>query len=328
MSFWETVKSLNCLCGGESVSIGEMKFVVRERLGEGGFATIDLVEDKHTRKFYALKRITCHSIDDEREALKEATYMREFKHPNLVPSEGHGVVPSRSQSAQANFDNHSSGLANDVVIVMPYYKRGSVAEELERLKMSSRCMNEDRILDLLYGICSGLHHLHNHQPINIAHRDVKPHNVMFHTSESFQEIPILVDFGSMGPARCVITNSSEARRLQDFAAEKCSMPYRAPELFQVESDAIIDEKVDVWSLGCTLYAMCFHESPFDGVYQRGDSVALAVMAGKIKIPEHHRFSQSLLGVVMMMLKVDPKDRPSVGLVMQEVARIKPDVRML
>lgn len=50
------------------------------------------------------------------------------------------------------------------------HQRGSVAEELERLKMSSRCMNEDRILDLLYGICSGLQHLHNHQPINIAHR--------------------------------------------------------------------------------------------------------------------------------------------------------------
>ena len=87
-----------------------------------GFATIDLVEDKHTRKLYALKRITCHCIDDERDALKEATYMREFRHLNLVPSEGHGVVPSRGQSAQANFDNHSSGLTNDVLIVMPYYK--------------------------------------------------------------------------------------------------------------------------------------------------------------------------------------------------------------
>ena len=36
---------------------------------------------------------------------------------------------------------------------------------------------------------------------------------------------------------------------KDFAAEKCSMPYRAPELFQVESDVVIDEKVDVWVSG-------------------------------------------------------------------------------
>ena len=39
------------------------------------------------------------------------------------------------------------------------------------------------------------------------------------------------------------------------------------------------------SLGCTLYAMCFYESPFEKVHQRGDSVALAVMAANIKVPD-------------------------------------------
>ncbi len=38
------------------------------------------------------------------------------------------------------------------------------------------------------------------------------------------------------------------------------------------------------SLGCLLYAICFHESPFDKVYQRGDSIALAVIGGNTKIP--------------------------------------------
>ena len=31
-----------------------------------------------------------------------------------------------------------------------------------------------------------------------------------------------------------------------MAAERCTMPYRAPELFNVESDAVITEKVDIW----------------------------------------------------------------------------------
>jgi len=34
-----------------------------------------------------------------------------------------------------------------------------------------------------------------------------------------------------------------------------------------------------------LYAMCFYESPFDTVYQRGDSVALAVISGNVRIPD-------------------------------------------
>ena len=38
------------------------------------------------------------------------------------------------------------------------------------------------------------------------------------------------------------------------------------------------------SLGCTLYAMAYKESPFEKVYQRGDSIALAVMSDTVRFP--------------------------------------------
>ena len=37
---------------------------------------------------------------------------------------------------------------------------------------------------------------------------------------------------------------------------------RAPELFDVPSDATIDERTDIFSLGATLYAMAFCRSPW------------------------------------------------------------------
>ena len=45
--------------------------------------------------------------------------------------------------------------------------------------------------------------------------------------------PILMDFGSALPARIPIPDRRVALLQQDLAAEHCSMPFRAPELFDV-----------------------------------------------------------------------------------------------
>ena len=55
-----------------------------------------------------------------------------------------------------------------------------------------------------------------------------------------------MDFGSVANAIVRVENRAQALALQDLAAERCTMPYRAPELFDVKSQCTIDEKVDVW----------------------------------------------------------------------------------
>jgi len=47
------------------------------------------------------------------------------------------------------------------------------------------------------------------------------------------ETPVLMDFGSALPARIPIPDRRVALLQQDLAAEHCSMPFRAPELFDV-----------------------------------------------------------------------------------------------
>ena len=50
-------------------------------------------------------------------------------------------------------------------------------------------------------------------------------------------------------ARVNIQNRQQALLEQDIAAEHSSMPYRAPELFDVKTGKTLDEKVDIWVRG-------------------------------------------------------------------------------
>lgn len=47
-----------------------------------------------------------------------------------------------------------------------------------------------------------------------------------------------------------VRGTREAMTIQDWAAQRCTISYRAPELFNVESHCIIDERTDIWVKPC------------------------------------------------------------------------------
>lgn len=52
--------------------------------------------------------------------------------------------------------------------------------------------------------------------------------------------------GSAAPAKITVTSKKEALELLDDVSERCSMTYRAPELFNIDVNSEIDERIDVW----------------------------------------------------------------------------------
>ncbi|EPQ27394.1 uncharacterized protein PFL1_04932 [Pseudozyma flocculosa PF-1] len=150
------------------------------------------------------------------------------------------------------------------------------------------------------------------EPIPYAHRDIKPGNVMISDDG---RTPVLMDFGSTIKARVRITSRREAVAHQDYAAERSSMPYRAPELFDVPTDCTLTEAVDIWSLGCMLFALAYLHSPFETTQtiEQGGSIALAVLNGSYKFPPaaEDPYSDATREIIRRCIKVKPDERPDI-----------------
>ncbi|KAJ8025039.1 Serine/threonine-protein kinase 16 [Holothuria leucospilota] len=293
-------------CTRERLTIDGRRFYTNKRLGEGGFSFVDQVEESSTGKKYALKRIQCHSTAEEKAAEEEAKFHQLFDSPYLI-------------SVEAWSKKKLSGDDSEVLLVLPYFKRGTLQDELDRLSARGDHIPEDRLWKLIRGICEGVHALHHADP-PVAHRDLKPGNVMLAEDDT----PVIMDFGSMKQGPVEVKGRSQAVALQDIAAEKCSMLFRAPELFHVDSHCIVDEKVDVWSLGCLIFNLAFLQSPFEPVYQRGDSLHLAVLGRNYKFPENSRYSPGLKDLVDSMLTVETIERPNMDWVLDKLSKIDQD----
>jgi len=300
---------MGCLCSKEKVNVNGRSFYVRERLGQGGFSVVDLVEDTRTHENVALKRIVCHSPEDQRIALMEVEMHRQVQHPSVLE-----VIDYDLRGKSDPIDDTTS----QVLILLPYHHRGTLHHELERREKTRLFLKEREILRIFRVICEALSAFHTCQPDPLAHRDLKTANVLM--DDNFN--PIIMDLGSVAKARVHITTAVDARNLEETAAERSSMPYRAPELFNIPSQALIDERTDIWSLGCVLFALCFFKSPYDIVYERGDSVNLAVVSGKLDIPQDSPFSQDIHDLIRTILVVDPKERPFIQDVLLKVKQLE------
>lgn len=68
--------------------------------------------------------------------------------------------------------------------------------------------------------------------------------------------------------------------------------------------------------------MCYYKSPYDIVYERGDSVALAVISGNVHFPEETPYKQEIHDFVLFMLKINPNERPFIGNVIERLEFVR------
>jgi serine/threonine-protein kinase len=109
-----------------------------------------------------------------------------------------------------------------------------------------------RAVHLTIGICDALEYIHTH---GVAHRDMKPENVMVDESDPNDEKVRLIDFGiaaNAGSRRLTFANFSQGMGTPD---------YISPEQVKGKRG---DGRSDIYALGVMLYEMLTGRVPFTG----------------------------------------------------------------
>ncbi|KPA74714.1 putative protein kinase [Leptomonas pyrrhocoris] len=210
--------------------------------------------------------------------------------------------------AVAPHHHHHRGLSSlqaerYLSLVMAYHERGDLARWVRQRRALQPFIPEATVVSIAFQVLSLLSYMHHrHQP-PIIHRDLKPENILLSTHVHYENVN--EDFLPI-----VVTDFGLSRVMDKTFCETGvgSLPYVAPECWQRRYSA----KVDIWALGCVLYAVCA---------KRVDSSNVKVMFSECAQPDFHAqlrhelesiygYSDALAWFITALLAVKPDDRPS------------------
>lgn len=222
------------------------KYAITKRLGKGSYGTVYNGIDKRTQKRFAIKRVESvfATTTDARRSLREISIMRLCKHPNIVKLIDVYAVPDTR-----TFSN--------LWVVMDY--GGYDLGKFIKLSPTLKGWSEHHVRFISWQILAALNYLHS---ANIAHRDLKPTNILV-TQDNHVS---LIDFGlarqlrPLDAAVPAVDQPQPAGTLKSLAPPKPAVLsrqltqhvvtrwYRPPELILLQAQ--YTAAVDVWSFGC------------------------------------------------------------------------------
>jgi serine/threonine-protein kinase len=249
-------------------------YVVEGVVGEGGMGRVLRARDPNLDRVVALKIL----VPDDEEArgrfLREAQALGRVDHPHVVRA-------------------FASGEDGELVWTALELIDGEPLSELMRREQ----LDEETALSLAAQTARGLEAVH---AVGIIHRDVKPENLLLDDTGLLR----IVDFG-------VALVEGARGGFRTSAGVAVGTPhFMTPE--QARGDSL-DERVDTWGLGATLYTLLAGVPPF---YREDDEPDLEILARVLREPAPDvRERASTVGeetakTIARMLAADREDRPA------------------
>ena len=256
----ESVRSQRTMPGNRAVdSLGTIdQYVLKRKIGGGGFGVVYLAEDSFTHVPYAFKTIhpALKTDPEEMRRLKENfAIVQRLRHPHIAEAMViHLVRDVRYFDPDAERDLRLA--PGDPVMVMSYAE-GATLSSWRRQFPRGR-VPADKTVEIARQVAAALDYAHEKK---VVHRDVKPSNVIVAERHGKLDAQVL-DFGLAAEIRSSLSQSE--RKSGDTSGTR---PYMAPEQWLgLEQDG----RADQYALAAMVYELLSGEVPFAGVFRTGD----------------------------------------------------------
>jgi serine/threonine protein kinase len=269
-----------------AIGIGEViggRYEILSHIGQGGMSIVYKAKDRQSGCLVAVKALFAERVPDARAVarfLQETKAAARLDHPCLAKVRDSGVTNSGQPYLVMEFIDGRT-LA------------GRIAEEGQ--------LPIEETVKIFIQVCDGLAHAHKNK---ILHRDLKPSNIMLTTTDDKSMGVKILDFGI---AKLEKDASSSSLRITQSGEVVGSAFYMSPEQAR---GGQVDQRTDLYSLGCTLY-----ETLTGGPPHIGQNAISTIVRREIDKPL--RMSEASLGrsfppqleqIVVRLLKHDPNER--------------------
>jgi MAP/microtubule affinity-regulating kinase len=251
------------------------EYEILNQLGEGGFGSVFLALHRRSKEKVAIKFLKGTALNKAHEIDKlysEAETLRSLRHKNIVSILNCFTLKSRQ-----------------VAFVMEYLEGGELLQYVNERKK----LKEEEAREFFIQIAEAVSYCHRQR---LIHCDLKLENLLLETNDT-KTIKI-VDFGISGLCTNVET-----------ALDAGSFEYMAPEFFN-EKGTSIQPGVDIWAMGCILFAMVTGTLPFMDSNQK--KAISKISHAEFSYGEHEKnLSRGIKDLISRMLVVDVSNRANI-----------------
>jgi len=205
------------------------RYVVEEKLGGGGMASVWRLRHRQLGTFHALKVLSNVGAHAEVRLMLEGRVQAALRHPNIVAV------------------TDILDVAGSPGLLMEYVPPPSLA--VWRQENNASVAEAEA---LFRGIVEGVGHAHR---FGLVHRDLKPANVLLARGDDGRLVPKVADFGL---AKLVSEDPAAGHTRSGLVMG--TPQYMAPE--QIRDAKKVDRRADLFSLGCILHELLTGRPPF------------------------------------------------------------------